>query len=120
MDLFDRNLLHQIDRAELKADRAQTVAIRSQADIDVLKLYIERLSMIAEALWTILREQHGYSDEELMRRITEIDLRDGKLDGRITADEAPRCPQCKRQHVARHRPMCLYCGCTIGADPFGR
>jgi hypothetical protein len=120
MDLFDRNLLHQIDRAESKADRAQTGAIRSQADIDVLKLYIERLSMIAEALWTILREQHGYSDEELMRRITEIDLRDGKLDGRITADEAPRCPQCKRQHVARHRPMCLYCGGTIGADPFGR
>ena len=120
MDLFDRYLLHQIDRVESRADQVQTGATRSQADIDVLKLYVERLSMITEALWMILREQHGYSDEELTRRIAEIDLRDGKLDGRVATNEAPYCPQCKRQHVAKHRPMCLYCGSAIGSDLFGR
>ncbi len=119
MDLFDLYLLHQIDRVESKTNQAQTGATRSQAEIDILKLYVERLSMITEALWTILREQHGYSDEELLRRITEIDLRDGKLDGRVASNEAPRCPQCKRQHVARHRPRCLYCGSAIGAHQFG-
>ncbi|HEY7545580.1 MAG TPA: hypothetical protein VID27_11890, partial [Blastocatellia bacterium] len=113
MDLFDRCLLHQVDRAASKADQAQVGANRSQADIDVLKLYIERLSMITEALWSMLREQYGYSDEELLRRITEIDLRDGVLDGRVAASEAVLCPQCKRRHLAKHRPMCLYCGSVI-------
>lgn len=99
MDLFDRYLLHQVDRVETKADQAQTGATRSQADIDVLKLYVERLSMITEALWIILREQHGYGDEELMRRITEIDLRDGKLrwacsNGRSTAVPAMQAAAC--------------------------
>lgn len=119
MDLFDRYLLHQINRAESETDQAQTGAARSQADIDVLKLYVERLSMITEALWTILREQHGYSDEELMSRITEIDMRDGVLDGRVSARQSPKCPQCNRQHVAKHRPRCLYCGSAIAVSPFG-
>ena len=120
MDLFYRDIFRQIDRVESKADQAQTGATRSQADIDLLKLYVERLLMITEALWIVLKEQHGYSDEELMRRITEIDLRDGKMDGRVATNEAQVCPQCKRQHVARHRPMCLYCGSAIEAYPFGR
>ena len=120
MDLFDRYLLHQIDRAESKATQAQTGAIRSQSEIDVLSLYVERLSMITEALWAILKEKHGYSDEELMERITQIDLRDGKLDGRVASSETPRCPQCKRMHVAKQRPRCLYCGAAISGEPFRR
>ena len=77
--------------------------------------------MITEALWLILKEKHGYSDEDLMERIVEIDLRDGKLDGRAVS-ETPSCPQCKRLHVAKHRPLCLYCGATmpVPGEPFVR
>ena len=121
MNLFDRHqLLGRIDKAASDAERAQTEATRSQAEIDVLKLYIERLSMITEALWSILKEKHGYGDEELMKRITEIDQRDGKLDGHAVSSVAPVCPQCKRMHIAKHRPICLYCGATISVEPFRR
>ena len=121
MDLFNRRqLLGRIQKAASDAEKAQTEATRSQAETDVLKLYIERLSMITEALWTILKEKHGYGDEELTKRITEIDLRDGKLDGGAASSEALVCPQCKRMHVAKHRPICLYCGATISVEPFRR
>ena len=118
--MFDRYLLDQIQRTESRATQAETAATRSLGDIDVLKLYVERLSMITEALWNILKEKHGYSDDELMERITEIDLRDGRLDGRAASNETLTCPQCKRMHVAKHRPLCLYCGATISNEPFSR
>ena len=118
MNIFDRQLFDRIEKAESDADRAQTGATRSQAETDVLKVHLERLSMITEALWTILKEKHGYGDEELMKRITEIDLRDGKLDGHAVSSETPVCPQCKRMHIAKHRPICLYCGATISVQPF--
>ena len=120
MSLFDRYVLNQLRQSEFKADQAQTEATRSQAEIDVLRLYVERISMITEALWIILKEKHGYKDEELMQRITEIDLRDGRRDGQGTSAETPTCPQCKRMHVAKHRPLCLYCGATVLVEPFSR
>ena len=122
MNMFDRHLLDQkIDQAEQEAARAQTGVTLSQAEIDVLKSYVERLSIITEALWSILKEKHGYTDEDLMERMAEIDLRDGTLDGRAVS-ETPSCPQCKRMHVAKHRPLCLYCGAAMPVpdEPFVR
>jgi len=114
MTLFDRESLHQkIEQADNKATQAQTAVTASQAELDLLKLYVERLSMITEALWITLKERHGYSDEDLMKQIEEIDLRDGRLDGHASSSETPSCPQCKRMHVAKHRPMCLYCGAAM-------
>ena len=121
MDLFDRRqLLERIEKAASDAEKAQTEATRSQAETDVLKANIERLSIITEALSTILKEKHGYGDEELVKRIAEIDLRDGKLDGHAVSSEATVCPQCKRMHIAKHQPICLYCGATISVEPFRR
>ncbi len=76
--------------------------------------------MITEALWSILKEQHGYSDEELVKRVSEIDMRDGALDGRVATEESRVCPECNRSHIARNRPRCLYCGARITNDPFER
>ena len=76
--------------------------------------------MITEALWTILKEQHGFDDADLIDRINEIDLRDGKLDGRVKEKEGPlSCPKCNRT-LSRQRPTCLYCGTAIARDPFAR
>jgi len=82
---------------------------------------VERLLMITEALWTMLKEQHGYTDEDLIKRIAEIDARDGKLDGRVTPEpgELPTCSQCGRP-VGRGRAACLYCATPIVRDPFVR
>ncbi len=94
------------------AERAKSAVAETRHDI-------ERLLMITEALWGILKEQHGYTDEELFRRITEIDLRDGRADGRVAATPVPPCPHCGRL-TAKHRPLCIYCGKPMVTDPFQR
>lgn len=80
---------------------------------------IERLLMITEALWSVLKEQHGYTDEELFRRVSEIDLRDGRLDGRVAPGPPSACPHCGRI-MNRGRPICIFCGRASVANPFDR
>ncbi len=86
---------------------------------DVWRMEVERLLMICEALWTFLKEQHGYTDEDLFRRVMEIDLRDGRADGRVAATPARRCPHCGRT-MTRGRPICIYCGRASVANVFER
>jgi hypothetical protein len=98
---------------------AQTSAQRATTEVEMLKYEVERLLMITEALWGILKQQHGYGDEELINRVMEIDRRDGALDGRVAPSPPSSCPRCGRT-LERRRPYCLYCGQAIARDPFER
>ena len=69
--------------AEITADQARLRAIGVEGKLDAVTFDIERLLMITEALWMLLKKEHGYTDDVLLQRIREIDLRDGELDGRV-------------------------------------
>ncbi len=89
------------------------------ADLVEMRADIERLYFITEALWRILRENHGLDDLEIVRQITAIDLEDGKLDGRKAATPPKPCPKCARV-IGKGRTKCMYCGELIVVDPFER
>lgn len=94
--------------ASAKADHANT-------QIEFLARDVERLSMVTQALWQILKEEHGYDDEVLRARVMSIDLAD-----RTEGGHAPQpCDQCHRPIAKRHT-RCLYCGAERKVDPFGR
>jgi hypothetical protein len=101
-----------------EASRASRQASTANDEIKFVKADVEKLLMITEALWTLLKDQHGYSDEDLVKQVEEIDLRDGRLDGKVAS--APRkCPSCNRA-ISRKRSACLYCGQEVKADLFER
>ena len=98
---------------------------RSATDVraqnEIIQCDVEKLFMLTEALWTILKEKHGCTDAELVQRVQEIDLRDGKLDGKV-AKVNPDCPKCSRKLMGK-RPVCLYCGAEVARvdlQPFSR
>jgi len=107
------------NRARSAGERAARTAAEVRTQSDAITCDVEKLFMITEALWTILKEQHGYSDDELIGRIQEIDLRDGRLDGKVASQRNPLCPQCRRTLMGKH-PVCLYCGTAVARDPFER
>ena len=109
----------QAASAEMSASVAQADVRRARTDLELMKFDIERLLMITEALWSILKEQHGYSDAELIKRVALIDARDGKLDGRVAAEPPKPCPHCGRI-LEKKRPRCLFCGGVVAVDPFER
>jgi hypothetical protein len=99
-------------RAAERAGEARTSMLFMQADI-------ERLLMITEEFWNILKEKHGYTDEDLIQRVQAIDMQDGRLDGRVARQTPTTCPQCGRP-AARKRIACMYCGTASTEHPFAR
>lgn len=99
--------------------RTDAGAARDRVEIQTLRAEVERLLMISEALWSILAEKHDLPEEELLRRIHEIDRRDGKLDGRVAPEPPSLCPKCNRP-MEKRRPYCMYCGQPVSRDPFER
>ena len=69
---------------------------------------LEKLSIVCRAMWTLLQERTNISEKELIDRTTEIDLLDGKADGRVSVP-AQECGKCRRT-IAPHHVACLYCG----------
>ena len=77
---------------------------------------LDRALLACEAMWTLLRDKLGLTDMELVDRMNQIDLSDGKLDGKVRKG-AVSCPKCSRTISSRF-PKCMYCGQAILHDPF--
>ena len=106
-------------RAQSAGERAARTATDVRAQNETIQADIERLFMITESLWTILKEKHGYTDDNLTEMMQDIDLRDGKLDGKVAKEQNPTCPKCERTLIGKHS-ICLYCGTPVARDPFER
>jgi hypothetical protein len=113
--LWDLHQQHRISRASAEAERAAGEARSARSIADSHERRLDALTLTNLALWSYIREKLGVSEEQLIRRIEEIDLSDGRLDGRVTAAACP-CSQCGRMVSHRHA-RCLYCGATTHASP---
>ena len=91
----------------------------NEGELRELQHQVERLLLISEALWRILKEKHGLDDNELVKQIMSVDLEDGALDGRKPATPPKPCPKCGRT-LTRNRPRCLFCGEPFAPEPFAR
>jgi hypothetical protein len=94
-------------------NEARFDAEEAKSEAEVLKHDIDRLMMITEALWTFMKKEHGYADEDLAKAIGVIDLRHSGAD----KDAQEKCPNCGRM-VSAHRRLCLYCGHPVPQSLF--
>lgn len=94
-------------------DEALDTAEETKSEADLLKHDVDRLMMITEALWTFLKKEHGYSDDDLVKAIGVIDLRNSGAN----KDEQEKCPNCGRM-ISAHRRLCLYCGKPVPQSLF--
>ena len=112
--------LHQdrrIAAAETMAESATSQASDFRGATQELRDRLDRLVLASMALWELLRERTDLTEEDLLKKVQEIDLRDGQADGRVT--RPPRkCPKCGRV-VSRRHARCLYCGAAnLGHEAF--
>ncbi len=81
-----------------------------------LEIRIDKLVLASSALWSLLKEHTPLTDTDVVLRITELDLRDGQLDGRLSP--AVTCVKCGKKSSRRH-DRCLWCGVFHPTDsPF--
>jgi len=109
--LWDLMQQRQIAQAKQSAAQAASAAGKTQVEIAEMERLIETLALTCQAMWELLREQGKLTDEMLVKRMQEVDLRDGRRDGRIGAS-ATTCSGCSRPNNPRHG-HCVYCGAPL-------
>ncbi|MGD0744774.1 MAG: zinc ribbon domain-containing protein [Verrucomicrobiota bacterium] len=105
--------------ASATATAAASTAREASTNVELLSHDVDRLLMVTEALWTLMKQEHGYTDDVLTKLIEEIDGRKVVRDGVAVKDPPQACPNCGKLNSAK-RTFCIYCGKPILANPFAR
>jgi len=87
---------------------ARTQAREARYQVSDVAGRVDRLSLMMMAVWTLARDHLGLTEEQLLQRIQDLDMTDGKLDGKI-GSKITQCPGCHRPLSPRHQ-NCIYCG----------
>jgi len=107
----------RIGQAEAAADKVRSKAAEAKRDVQDLDNRVDKLTLACMAMWELLKEKTGLTEEDLMERIRQIDLSDGRADGKVQK-QISRCPKCDHVMSARHQ-KCMYCGATkLDANAF--
>ena len=116
MSIFSALAASQYRAAARSAAEAKGKARSVGTDLEDVEQRLDRALMACEAMWTLMRDKLGMTDVELIERINDIDLSDGRLDGKVRKTPVS-CPKCHRT-ISRKMPQCLYCGQIVMHDPF--
>lgn len=101
-------------RAAGMSTAASALGVGPAAAVEILDERLDRTLLVIEALWTLLKE-HGYTDEQLAARITQLDEADGMIDGRHVP-EPTTCKSCGSK-IPAGLPICQFCGTATGNAP---
>ena len=122
-EIYQTSAIHSASsQASDAASRARQVERQSkfvESSLRSLESRVDRLALGCQAMWELLSENTGLTDTDIKDRMQEIDLRDGKVDGKMT-NIVGHCPSCDRP-ATRKRSTCLYCGAevSVSGEVFG-
>lgn len=98
---------------------AESAAREAQTNVEIFKHDVDRLLLITEALWTLMKQQHGYTDDALVGLIQNIEKQKIAANANASKDPPIDCPVCGRTNTAT-RAFCMYCGKPLPSKPFAR
>jgi hypothetical protein len=103
------------------SDEAATEASAREAQtrLEVFKHDIDRLLLITEALWTLAKQEHGYTDDVLLGLIQGLEKQKAAANPNGAQDPPVACPKCGRANTAT-RTFCMFCGTPLPVRPFAR
>jgi hypothetical protein len=94
--------------ASASSAAASTAAPMAQRDARHAEDKLDRLALINMAMWSLMQDKLGHTEEDLMERVQLLDQMDGSDDGKATRSVS-QCRACGRPMGPRHR-KCMYCG----------
>jgi hypothetical protein len=110
--LWDWLQQEQIGDAQARVSAARFDAKAALAQIEQLEQRVDRLALLCQAMFEEMQRTAGFSESRLKERILEIDLRDGKRDGRLAPSVGNKCPDCGHV-VTKARSNCFWCGAKL-------
>lgn len=122
-DIFQNNQIKNLNKSrEIQNEKDRYQDGRStniEARLQDLEKRHEQLKLVTLSLWSLLRDHSGLMESDLRRYVKDIDLLDGKLDGKVEyKKEKINCSGCGRVQLS-NALACAYCGGVINRkDPF--
>lgn len=113
---FGSRLASDVISSRFDASDAKRNAEEARWDVRTLSAELDRTQLACAAIWSILQDKLNVGDQELLEKINEIDLADGKLDGKVQKPPVAY-PKCNRT-ISRRIPKCIYCGQAVMHEPF--
>ena len=101
----------RINENHRRHDSVERDVRRSGGDLADLQRQVDKMALVNQALYELLRNLTGITDEDLRMKIREIDKRDGSEDGKIKSSPL-RCPKCGGA-VTVGALSCQTCGATV-------
>jgi hypothetical protein len=98
---------------------ATSEAYQQGRESDQFRAEIERLLLITEAMWNLLRQKCELPADELAREIHRLDLEDGQADYRKKPTPLRNCLKCSRV-LTKKKSTCTFCGAPVPIEPFER
>lgn len=99
--------------AAADAKHALSKVYESKADIGSVQIKLDRLLLLNQALWSLVKQQTCLSETDLMQEIQRLDLLDGRLDGKLA--ETKKCNKCSTV-LAASAASCYTCGAQSTVD----
>ena len=82
----------------------------SESRLRELEQRHEQLKLVTLSLWSLLRDHSGLMESDLKKYVEEIDLLDGKKDGKVDhSTEKVQCNNCNRIYLTTSL-VCPWCG----------
>ncbi len=103
----------------MTASEAERDARSASTSVEFTRHDIERLLLVTEALWTFMKQEHGYTDDALTKMVTDIETKRGGTNAAPVKDSPVTCPACGRVNTAS-RQFCIFCGKQMAGNPFAR
>jgi len=107
-EMSEARFFYRADQAYESSKIAKNNISSLSSEVQYLKDELLRLYLITESLWELLKNRFDVTDSELKDIIQEIDMRDGKIDGKAIP-EPQICPSCQRP-VSIRTNRCIFCG----------
>jgi hypothetical protein len=109
--IWDLHQQQQIGEAKQDAANAKHRARDAQDLFLQMDKRVNRLSLLCQAMWEMLRERAEFTEDQLAAKVLEVDLRDGRNDNCITT-QIRDCPSCGRKTNSK-RAVCVICGAEL-------
>jgi predicted Zn-ribbon and HTH transcriptional regulator len=115
---WELNQQRIVGEATAQAKAASKRTIDLKAETRELRRLVNKLMLVTQALWEIVAETNNMDNKLLIQKVNEVDLRDGRLNGKLKRT-VKKCASCGRTLHNEHS-RCLYCGSeNLQAGPFG-
>ena len=109
-DAYQSARIYQLDKRIDRVQDAQSDAQGAREAAMALEDNIDNLAHICRAMFEIIQQTSGVTDEQLATKIHELDAQARQTDGQTTAVQPGKiCPKCGAT-ISPKFGRCLFCG----------